>query len=1107
MKKVGPAVALILVLAIFLAPAVSAANSINNAVIRPDTAVENSPVVYELTFNNDGPDVIENVYVEFDPAFLGVIVENETPAGWTFSWNPGENYINYFSTGGTISPGPSPPFKFIAETPNLPGIMRQEYPWVVLGYDVPSEPENGAPGIANTAVTTVEIQAGGSDDNSDIDGDNLYDFLLVTVPVNVTKNGNYRLHASLYDNENVDSRVEIDFKDFNNYFDVGVNLVQFSFDGRKIFKSGENSPYYVEVSVQDENFNFLNRGEYFLETPYFYDNFEIIPVQLVLPITDAALDNDADPENDFIELTVPLKVTVEGTYRFEATLWSNDQMGPNVFPLAFYEIDNYVDENDNSIKLYISGRKVYRTGDNGPYYLQVRIKDSTGADLDDNSYWSSPDYLYDTFDQPTAMIVPGHTSSVTDDDNDNLYDYLIVHAQIQVITPGDYQVRGSLWDTDRTQMIGNAWAAQSFSSSGTYNVNLNFSGSLINQSSRDGPYTIELRLDDPVNNWWDENMNAGQTGAYSFTSFEMATARLSQTYSESLLDQDGDDNYDYLVVEVGVETLEAGTYILEGQLHDNNMGWITWAENKQTLSPENYTIGLYFDGSQIRKSQDNAPYRINIRLNTETWASLGENMYVTENGDYTYDIFTTPAASFKAGQHTEDNENIAGDDFYDYLIVNAALNVRETGMYHINAELTDGSGFKKLAHAWSDNWLDPGDYTVQLKFNGSEIYRSGENTPYKARLFLWGEVGSSFINDQGEYDFTGVYVYSDFERPKAYVEETGHNDYAEDLEPDGTVDYVVVEASIKVNQSGTYAVNANLIDNDWKFYGWAENRLSLNSGSQTVRLRFDGYQIRAMGGIPTRVNINVLDENWKWLGMGEYWLDNAYAPDDFGQPPVSFADNNSYHGDDDDNDGYYDYLTLDVELDVSSAGRYQIFADLFQENDIDPWRREWVGWAESKPTLSSGTQTVTLRFNGAQIYSKGISGPYVAEVRIFTDSWLWMGENRVDIDLTYENFQRPSIKFGTGHQSYVLDTDNNGLYNYVVENVFVDVSQAGKYKIGGVIGKMDMSQPGPPNMFAFTMADVILGVGDNQVVQLYFDTARIYSSGENGPYFVGFPAG
>ncbi|MEW6592335.1 MAG: PGF-pre-PGF domain-containing protein, partial [Candidatus Hadarchaeota archaeon] len=229
----------------------------------------------------------------------------------------------------------------------------------------------------------------------------------------------------------------------------------------------------------------------------------------------------------------------------------------------------------------------------------------------------------------------------------------------------------------------------------------------------------------------------------------------------------------------------------------------------------------------------------------------------------------------------------------------------------------------------------------------------------------------------------------------------------------------------------------------------------------------------------------------------------CYSPSGFVQPPAVFGTGHTYAGVDNNADTKYEYLAATVNLNITTAGTYKIFADLSKQVGANPWDRKWIDWTETKVNLSAGVQSVTLLFRGEQIYNVRENAPYEIKVFLYGPNWEWYGENKIDVaGLNYNNFQSPSIEFSAPHTTSALDTDNDGLYNYIVENVRVKVNNAGKYRIGGMISRM-ATYGGPDRPLVFTMTEVNLNTGDNQIVQLTFDASRIYSSRENGPYFVG----
>jgi PGF-pre-PGF domain-containing protein len=956
------------------------------------------------------------------------------------------------------------------------------------------------------AITDANI----TDNIDDQDYNGLYDYLTINVPITVNSAAGYRLMLDLYDNENQDTRTRITSTFSEDYYAVGDYTISVNFDGRTIYGSGENSPYYVLISFRDQTDTQVDSAQYFVEnTAYTYDNFEIQPARISGDLTVENLDNDADGDNDYIVVNIPMEIITAGTYTIQGSLWNENSEVQGRAVLAWCDYSKEFENTDNLVTLYFDGRRIYSSKENGPYYVEARLQDQSRSDLNSKSA-ATEFYDYEGFSAPPAWFstdIP-HTVENGDTDNDGLLDYLMIKAQVVVATAGEYSFRSELRDSNGDLRIAETWATQSFESPGNYEVNLEFSGNQIYQSGQFGPFRVSLVVEDPSTQYRVENSQALSISGYSYFLFKSSKAMLTHVYTDNALDTNADNYFEYLNVDVGVRVTENGRYYLEGSLQDNNWNWITWAktENDMDTSVENYTLTISFDGSQIRRSQENGPYKVYIRLMSQSWSWLGDELYQTDNDNgpdnYCWENFSPPLVYFVSGEHTDENENTG--EYYETITVNVKLNVGVAGLYHINADLKNSDGWRMITHTWADNWLDVGSYTIPLVFRGSDIYRAQENASYHVEFWLWGETESTFINDQGTYDITGTYTYDEFDRPAAYVQNSGHTDALEEIDNENSI---VVYANIKVRNDGVYSVNGCLMDNNHQFISWNENRRSLTTTDNTVKLVFNGAMVRASGLTPGKVMIALMDENWQWLGDYEYALTSDYTDtDSLPALPISF-DSASYAGEDEDNDGYYDYLNVDVTLNVTRAGRYNLGADLLKENVYGPNSKMWIGWAESRSNLGAGSQTVRLRFNGSQIYIENFDEPYNVQVHLSGESWEWYGDVNIDITgYSHENFQPAPMEFVGPHTSYASDTDNNGLYNYIIENIKVNVNKTGKYRIGGMImGASSMSSPGGPEKpLAMTFTDVDLSAGNNQTIQLSFDTTRIYSSGENGPYFVGF---
>lgn len=90
----------------------------------------------------------------------------------------------------------------------------------------------------------------------------------------------------------------------------------------------------------------------------------------------------------------------------------------------------------------------------------------------------------------------------------------------------------------------------------------------------------------------------------------------------------------------------------------------------------------------------------------------------------------------------------------------------------------------------------------------------------------------------------------------------------------------------------------------------------------------------------------------------------------------------SGHEIDFDDDGFYDYLTIDVGVDVLTPGGYTLMGWLFDVND------DTVGWSINHGDFDSGNHTVYLDFDGKTIYNHGVNGPYhISDLLLFGKNW------------------------------------------------------------------------------------------------------------------------
>ena len=81
---------------------------------------------------------------------------------------------------------------------------------------------------------------------------------------------------------------------------------------------------------------------------------------------------------------------------------------------------------------------------------------------------------------------------------------------------------------------------------------------------------------------------------------------------------------------------------------------------------------------------------------------------------------------------------------------------------------------------------------------------------------------------------------------------------------------------------------------------------------------------------------------------------------------------------DNDEDGYYEWLTFDAEIEVKEAGDYLLQAELWAGN-------RFITEAEGAASLAEGTHELRVLFEGNDIRQGGLNGPYTIRNLLLVD--------------------------------------------------------------------------------------------------------------------------
>jgi len=194
-----------------------------------------------------------------------------------------------------------------------------------------------------------------------------------------------------------------------------------------------------------------------------------------------------------------------------------------------------------------------------------------------------------------------------------------------------------------------------------------------------------------------------------------------------------------------------------------------------------------------------------------------------------------------------------------------------------------------------------------------------------------------------------------------------YNDRAVDDNDDGLYDRITIEVGLQVRRSGNYSLVGHLYDTRTGESVTAENGTYLKAGSRVMYL--DLYDLRSPGPYAVK-KLQLYDDAGEVVAVEE----NSYTTKsyDVNKTDIRSARLNGIYrdyGSDTDNDGLYDYLTIDVGVDVSEPGNYTLIGYL-----CDP-----IGnaiWSLGSEELDAGENLIHMDFDGKSIWMGGHNGTY-----------------------------------------------------------------------------------------------------------------------------------
>lgn len=275
----------------------------------------------------------------------------------------------------------------------------------------------------------------------------------------------------------------------------------------------------------------------------------------------------------------------------------------------------------------------------------------------------------------------------------------------------------------------------------------------------------------------------------------------------------------------------------------------------------------------------------------------------------------------------------------------------------------------------NQDWASPGKQTnppesysiSNYQFQEAGLYGRSQTTPSASYQIVEDKWGKDYFIPllSPPAKFNGIY-----------------SDNGIDTDSDKLYNYLEIEVGLDAVTAGSYSIGCGLEDSNGNTI-WANNTVNLNTGTQTVKLNFDGLTIRQhrVNGPYSLVLLNLYNESETLVDYVDVaYNTSAYNYVEFQTPSEGLlSDNYADFGIDTDSDGLYEYLTVKVGLNVKTAGDYAIKGWLYDSNGTS------IIMANNSTALGGGSQLVSLNFDGLTLCQHRNNGPYYLKDLILYD--------------------------------------------------------------------------------------------------------------------------
>lgn len=572
-----------------------------------------------------------------------------------------------------------------------------------------------------------------TDNGWDSDGNGLYDKLNVTIYVDVTSPGQFRINSYLYENS---GSQQIDSCIFDIVLAVGNNSVLLQYQGAKIRSSEIDGPYRVIINLYNDAWVLRGYEEIFT-SPYSYTEFDRYPLGYTGVHSDYAYNVDNDSRFDFLRVNATYNVWKNGTYRMSASLY--DSSGAVL--IDTYNINDfqnfYATVGTINFSFDFKGMKIFASGFDGQYRVRIQWFNA------EENYWRNDPYfltngVYNhSWFQPPGILPTMMTEQVIDTDGDSFYDELMLGFHVEIEVPGAYGLyviasHGGREVGRTSDNIGDLYM-----NTGNYTISCSFDvGYVMDQHSANASFVVTVNSNQYSNGVWTTLGTKVFTTAtvYNSSDFKRKVAQAEIVGGPfcDFIDADGDGKYDRIDATVNISCGAEDAFILRIYLFNYWGTKIATSAQKEIHAIAGTTQAhLTLPAWPANVSQVNSPYRIVTYLHTMDWKQIQYiSDIISETYNWTEFNGTLPVEISIADDFGIDYDE---DGKYDVLAVQLSADWREPTTCNIYAYLRNDTTTVGY-YSWYGSHLGGDGMPVMLFYSGVQIRKGAIESPYHLDL-------------------------------------------------------------------------------------------------------------------------------------------------------------------------------------------------------------------------------------------------------------------------------------------------------------------------------------------------------------------------------------